>query len=76
MSVSRSFVRKRKKKMDKQWHIRQQLELLSSPTSIQYHRIDTYSSVVEGVRRVRRILAGDEQAGLILLEIFHRREKN
>ena len=43
--------------MDRQWHIRQQLELLSSPTSILYHRIDTYSSVVEGVRRVRRILA-------------------
>lgn len=50
--------------MDRQWHIRQQLELLSSPTSINYHRIETYSSVVEGVRRVRRILAGGQQAGL------------
>ncbi|CAF1235313.1 unnamed protein product [Rotaria sp. Silwood1] len=47
--------------MDRQWHIRQQLELLSSPTSIQYHRIETYSSIVEGIRRVRRILAGDYQ---------------
>jgi hypothetical protein len=52
--------------MDRQWHIRQQLELLSSPTSIQYHRIDTYSSIVEGVRRVRRILSDDHQAGLII----------
>ena len=48
--------------MDRQWHIRQQLELLSSPTSILYHRIDTYSSIVEGVRRVRRILAGDHES--------------
>ncbi|CAF0991760.1 unnamed protein product [Rotaria sordida] len=47
--------------MDRQWHIRQQLELLSSPTSIQYNRIEKYSSVVEGIRRVRRILAGDNQ---------------
>ena len=43
------------KSMDGQWHIRQQLELLSSPTTVQYHRIETYSSIVEGVRRVRRI---------------------
>jgi hypothetical protein len=50
--------------MDRQWHIRQQLELLSSPTSIQYYRIETYSSVVEGVRRVRQILAGDSPTGL------------
>jgi hypothetical protein len=49
--------------MDRQWHIRQQLELLSSPTSIQYHRIESYSSIVEGVQRVRRILAGDSYAG-------------
>ncbi|UJR32214.1 hypothetical protein I4U23_019679 [Adineta vaga] len=47
--------------MDAQWHIRQQLELLSSPTTVQYHRIDTYSSVVESVRRIRRILSGDRQ---------------
>ena len=53
--------------MDRQWHIRQQLELLSSPTSIQYHRIETYSSVVEGVRRVRRILSGDRHAGLFVI---------
>ncbi len=50
--------------MDRQWHIQQQLELLSSPTSVEYHRIETYSSIVEGVRRVRRILSGDRQAGL------------
>jgi hypothetical protein len=55
--------------MDRQWHIRQQLELLSSPTSIQYHRIETYSSIVEGVRRVRRILAGDHQAGLFYKDL-------
>lgn len=51
------------KQMDRQWHIRQQLELLSSPTSIQYHRIESYSSIVEGVQRVRRILAGDKYPG-------------
>lgn len=49
--------------MDQQWYVRHQLELLSSPTSIQYHRIETYSSVVEGVRRVRRILTGGYQTG-------------
>lgn len=49
--------------MDQQWHIRQQSELLFSPTSIQYHRIETYSSIVEGVRRVRRILTGGYQTG-------------
>jgi hypothetical protein len=50
--------------MDREWHIHRQLELLSSPTTVQFHRIDTYSSVVEGVRRVRRILTGDSEAGL------------
>jgi hypothetical protein len=50
--------------MDRQRHIRQQLELLFSPTSVQYHRIDNYSSIVEGVRRVRRILLGGYQTGL------------
>jgi len=59
--------------MDRQWHIRQQLELLSSPTSIQYHRIETYSSIVEGVRRVRRILAGDRQVGLYYKRFLKKR---
>ncbi|CAF0984010.1 unnamed protein product [Adineta ricciae] len=47
--------------MNGQWHIQHQLELLSAPTTVQYHRIDTYSSIVEGVQRVRRVLAGDYQ---------------
>ena len=53
--------------MDRQWHIRQQLELLSSPTTIHYHRIDTYYSIVEGVQRVRRILGNDRNDGLMIL---------
>ena len=55
--------------MDSQWHIRQQVEFLSSPTSIHYHRIETYSSIVDGVRRVRRVLGGDHQPGLISIVI-------
>lgn len=49
--------------MDRQWEIRHQLELLSSPTTVEYHRIDEYSSIVQGVQRVRRILAGDFEGG-------------
>lgn len=45
--------------MNRQWETQHQLELLSSPTTVDYHRIDGYSSIVEGVRRIRRILAGD-----------------
>ncbi|CAF3564041.1 unnamed protein product [Rotaria socialis] len=48
--------------MDSQWHIRQQVEFLSSPTSIHYHRIEKYSSIVDGVRRIRRVLGGDHQS--------------
>ncbi|CAF0961568.1 unnamed protein product [Adineta steineri] len=47
--------------MDTEWHIRQQLEISCAPTSVQYHRIDTYSSIVEGVKRVRRVLSGDPE---------------
>ena len=56
--------------MNGQWHIQHQLELLSAPTTVQYHRIDTYSSIVEGVQRVRRVLAGDYQIGLFNIGIF------
>jgi hypothetical protein len=62
--------------MDRQWHIRQQLELLSSPTTVQYHRIETYSSIVEGVRRVRRILTGAYQTGLFYLDLKDRKKNN
>ena len=41
--------------MNRQWETQHQLELLSSPTTVDYHRIDGYSSIVEGVRRIRRI---------------------
>ncbi len=61
--------------MDRQWQIRQQLELLSSPTSVQYHRIETYSSIVEGVRRVRRILSGERQRGLFYLDLKEPRSR-
>jgi hypothetical protein len=50
--------------MDREWNIRLLLERLSAPTSIVRHRIETYSSPVEGVKRVRQILAGDQQTGL------------
>lgn len=66
---------------DRQWHLRQQLELLSSPTSMHYHRIEKYSSIVDNIRRVRRVLGGDHPPGLIILKhtrfrvevFFHRK---
>ncbi|CAF3138814.1 unnamed protein product [Rotaria sp. Silwood2] len=58
--------------MNRLWYVQQQHELLSSPTSIHCHRIEKYSSVVEGVQRVRRVLAGTYQKGLLRFE----REKN
>lgn len=50
--------------MDVPWRVQQQLEFLSGPTSIVYHRIDKYTSIAEGVRRVRRVLGGGPSQGL------------